>query len=521
MDGINTVLTAQEENFSSATQKENHETLSTQRAQELNDKYLPRPLPLQREMAPPKSFPFEALGPVLGPVAKRIHEIVKAPDSVCGQSLLAVASLLAQPYANVEIDGREYPISLFVLTIAESGDRKSAVDAIVLKPIRDYEKMLDKSCIEEKRIYKNKLDAWKKQRDLIMRSSEPEELEQKLNQMSPEPSRPLEPFLLLEEPSYEGLVKLYAIGQPSIGLFSDEGGRMFGGYSMGKENLLKTACGLSSLWDGKPITRIRGGDQNLLLHGRRFCSHLMMQEVVLGNILKNELLQGQGLLARCLIAAPVSNAGNRCYNPVDVSQDPLIQGFYAHVSALLDQPFPLANSDIGNELAPRALPLSFEAKNSWVLFHDEIDRSLKPDGALYSIRRMANKAAEQALRISGILTLMENFEACSIPSGAMERAIALTRYYLDEALRIADMSFLDSDLELAQAVLMWMKKKAAIESHEKIFSLQEIYQKAGPRGVRNKKMAQKVMGILEDHKEVERLPTQAKLEWRLTSRSEI
>lgn len=519
MNNIIPNLTAQEQN--SVILKKNYETLSRERAQELNEKYLPRPLPLQREIAPPKCFPFEALGSVLGPVAKRIHEIVKAPDSICGQSVLAAAALITQAHADVSIDGRTHPLSLFLLTAAESGDRKSAVDSIVLKPVRDYEKMLAKCSIQEKQLYKNKLDAWKRQRELIMREFKSDALESELNKMAQEPRRPLEPYLLLEEPSYEGLVKLYAVGQPSIGLFSDEGGRMFGGYAMGKENMLKTACGLSSLWDGKPITRIRGGDENLLLYGKRFSSHLMIQEVVLANVLKNDMLVGQGLVARCLIVAPVSNAGERCYNPVDVSQDALIREFYAHTSRLLEQPHPLANLDVENELLPRLLELSPAAKKIWVLFHDEIDRALKPDGSLRGVRRTANKAAEQALRIAGVLTLIENLEAISISLDAIERAIELTRFYLDEAIRIADMSCLDADLELAQAVLEWMKKKAAIEdgSH-RTFSLQEIYQKAGPRGVRNKQMAQKIMGILEEHRVVERVDRE-KLEWRLNQPPKI
>ena len=495
-----------------------HELLSAQRAQELNDKYLSPPLPLQREIAPPKRFPFEALGPVLGPVAKRIHEIVKAPDSICGQSVLAAAALITQAHADICIDGRAYPLSLFMITAAESGDRKSAVDSIVLKPFREYEKMLAKNSIQEKQLYKNKLDAWKKQRELILRKPE-SEIEAELNKMTQEPRRPLEPYLLLEEPSYEGLVKLYAVGQPSLGLFSDEGGRMFGGYAMGQDNMLKTACGLSSLWDGKPITRIRGGDENLLLFGKRFSSHLMLQEVVLAKILKNDMLVGQGLVARCLIVAPCTNAGERCYNPIDVSKDPLIQAFYEHVSSFLDKPFPLA-LDSENELLPKQLFLSTQAKARWVLFHDEIDRALKPDGAFRSVRRTANKSAEQALRIAGVMTLIEDFDASCISLDAMERAIELTRFYLDEALRIADMSCLDADLELAQAVFEWMKKKTAVEGSQKTFSLQEIYQKAGPRGVRNKQMAQKVLGILEEHKVVERV-NQEKLEWRLNRQSKI
>ncbi len=99
-------------------------------------------LPLQREFALPNSFPFDALGPILGPAAQKIHEVVRAPDSICGQSILATAAFVTQPHGNVHIDGRVHPISLFLLTVAESGDRKSAVDSIALEAVREYEKQL-------------------------------------------------------------------------------------------------------------------------------------------------------------------------------------------------------------------------------------------------------------------------------------------------------------------------------------------------------------------------------------------
>ena len=47
--------------------------------------------------------------------------------------------------------------------------------------------------------------------------------------MEDSPVPPLHPLVLVEEPTYEGIVKYLAIGQPSVGLFSDEGGRFLEG----------------------------------------------------------------------------------------------------------------------------------------------------------------------------------------------------------------------------------------------------------------------------------------------------
>ncbi|MBS4163763.1 Uncharacterized protein PRO82_001069 [Candidatus Protochlamydia amoebophila] len=96
------------------------------------------PLPLQRSSFPAKPYPFDALGPIAGAAARRIHEVVQAPDATCGQSILRVLSLCWQGFVDVKIDGRRYPTSLFLLTVSDSGKRKSATDKIALKPINDW-----------------------------------------------------------------------------------------------------------------------------------------------------------------------------------------------------------------------------------------------------------------------------------------------------------------------------------------------------------------------------------------------
>src|SRR4051794_13084981 len=88
------------------------------------------PRPLRREMLPPEPFPVDALGGILRPAAEGIHDRTKAPLAICGQAVLAVATLAVQAHANVELPTKQVrPTSEFFITIAETGERKSAVDA--------------------------------------------------------------------------------------------------------------------------------------------------------------------------------------------------------------------------------------------------------------------------------------------------------------------------------------------------------------------------------------------------------
>lgn len=57
------------------------------------------PQPLVRQIDPATAFPVNALGNVLGAAATAIQDITQAPLSMCGQSVLAAATLAAQGLA--------------------------------------------------------------------------------------------------------------------------------------------------------------------------------------------------------------------------------------------------------------------------------------------------------------------------------------------------------------------------------------------------------------------------------------
>ncbi|WP_227271566.1 DUF3987 domain-containing protein [Roseobacter weihaiensis] len=63
------------------------------------------------------------------------------------------------------------------------------------------------------------------------------------------PMAPIIPRKVLSDVTYEGLLHHFEDGDPSVGIFSDEGGQIFGGHAMSKDNQLKTSAGLSKLWD--------------------------------------------------------------------------------------------------------------------------------------------------------------------------------------------------------------------------------------------------------------------------------
>src|SRR5438105_2784702 len=103
------------------------------------------PRPLMRELPPADPFPIDALGNVLGAAARAIHDRVQAPLAICGQSVLAAAALAGQGHADIVLPigpGQSRPLSLYLVSIAASGERKSACDSEAMLPIRRREAAL-------------------------------------------------------------------------------------------------------------------------------------------------------------------------------------------------------------------------------------------------------------------------------------------------------------------------------------------------------------------------------------------
>jgi hypothetical protein len=218
------------------------------------------PRPLQRDLPPATPFPADALASLLGGAALKMHEVIQAPLGICGNSVLSAAALAVQAHADVVIDGRVFPVSEMFLTIGLTGERKSACDRAALWPHRKHERALCAKYKLDRLDYECRHIAFEKAKAECLASKQNRSYDAKqaaLRELGPAPLAPLDPMLLCEEPTYEGLVKLLAVGQPSVGLFTDEGGRFIGGYGMSSDNMLKTAAGLSVLWDGKAIDRVR------------------------------------------------------------------------------------------------------------------------------------------------------------------------------------------------------------------------------------------------------------------------
>lgn len=442
---------------------------------------LPRPpRPLIESNPVPQPYPVQALGGILGPAVERMAEVIGVPQALAAQSVLAASALATQGHAGLQLDGRHYPLSLYLITVAASGDRKTASDRSALLPARQWERQ-----------------QWQHYREQLSRYRAAQRQAQRINPADPAPTNsvPLEaepsaPRLITTDPTIEALVKGLCHDLPSMGLFCDEGGQFLGSSTMSRDNRLKAVTTLSLLWDGSPIDRARSmAGESLRAYDRRLSLHLMLQPYLAMQLLSDPLLQGQGILGRCLMTWPTSLAGQRSYQAVDLSKDAALKRYHHRLSALFHQPWSLSPD---GALQLSLLTLSPLARRRWIDLHDAIEAQLGEFGELASVRPSGSKAADNLLRVAGILAVLE--ESSVVEVDHIQRASALVGHYLTEIQRLTEQEPVCRVKEEADRLLRWLQVK-----DWKRFSIREL-NRNGPRFARkSSRHAAKLLVELIDH----------------------
>lgn len=454
------------------------------------------PQPLVREIAPGAAYPVAHLGPLRAAV-EAVQGMAQAPVAIPAASALAVASLAVQGFANVETLGGLRPLSLYALTIARSGERKSSCDGPLMAALRAFERQEAQAQRAAFTSWQNAQALWKGDRDRILAEAKKGKGEKKtaaqadLDALGTEPAAPPSADRTVTEPTFEGLTHLFAAGQPSLGIFSDEGGQFLGGHAMTSDNRQKTLTALNKLWQGDPIQRTRAGDGHSTLFGRRLAVHLMVQPAIARAFLADRNATDNGFLPRFLICEPPSTIGTRRHANARGGGGALAD-FDSRLRVILEMPMPMDEET--RALLPRVLPLDPKAHALLVGFSDAIEIAQAPGGDLAHVTGYASKAAEQATRIAGVLALWRDLNAPTVTAQDMGDGIALAQFYLSEAVRLADAAAVSQEIDRAEALRKWLLESWSYPE----VTVRDVVQ-FGPNALRETPMALAALTMLERH----------------------
>ncbi len=435
---------------------------------EAGDWPAPQPLTASIEALP---YPLDAFPDLIREAIAEAFAFTKAPLALVASAALSALSLAGQHLADVRRAERlTGPAGLYLLTLGDSGERKSTADALFLAPLRAWEREQAQARERELKDYQAELTAWESERNgikerirgLARAGKTTEQARLQLRDLEGhKPTPPLIPRLIFQDATPEALAWNLAKGWPAGGIVSAEGGAVLGAHGMGKDSILRSLALLNSLWDAAPLTIDRRTADSFTVRAARVSLSLMIQEAPLRDFLDKSgtLARGSGFLARVLLAWPESTQGTRFFSapPADW---PALAAFHARLRALLSQPLPL---DERGDLSPPVLPLDPDAYQAWIGFHDALEAELGEGGELRMVRDVASKAADNAARLACLFHLCAHGPAGRIGADAFGQAARIVAWHLSESRRFFGEIALPPELADAARLDRWLTDTATRE----------------------------------------------------------
>ena len=412
----------------------------------------------------PEPYPIDALPDTLRAAVDEVHAFVKSPLSMVIAAALSALSLSIQQHVDVKRDEKlTGPTGLFLLTIAESGERKSTVDGFFTTAVRAYEKNQAELAKPVIRKYLAASDAWEakkagikdKIRQLAKEGKPTESTEKALYILEDErPEKPRVPKIMHEDITPQELARVLAKDWPSGGVVSAEGGIVFGSHGMGKDSAVLNLATLNKLWDGGTVMIGRKTSDSFTVDGVRLTMAIQVQEQTIRSFFKQtgDLARGTGFMARFLISWPDSTQGYRPFTSAPKDW-PALAVFNKRVSALLNIPAPI---DENGELHPVMMDLSPDAKALWVEFHDAIEAELASGGDLHQVRDVASKTADNAVRLAALFQVFERGVTGHIEADYFDRAASIAAWHLNESRRFLSEFVLPDELAASMRLDAWL-----------------------------------------------------------------
>jgi putative DNA primase/helicase len=423
----------------------------------------PEPQPLTAQVEP-EPYPIDALPNTVRAAVEEVAGFVKAPLALVASSALAALSLAIQAHVDAKRAERlQGPVGLFLLTIADSGERKSTCDGFFTKPILDYQKAQAEAAKPLLKDHRAAIEAWDAKRGGIKehirqlaKAGKPTDLAEStlrdLEHDKPEPPRT--PRLLYTDATPEALAFALAKQWPSAGVVSAEAGIVFGSHGMSKDSAMRNLALLNQLWDGSSFAIDRRSTESFMVRGARLTVALQVQEPTLREFFNRSgaLARGTGFLARFLVAWPESTQGFRWFTEAPATW-PHLDFFHRRIAEILENPAPM---DEDGALIPSLMRLAPEAKAAWIEYHNTIESELARGGELYDVRDVASKSADNAARMAALFQVFEHGMGGVVGLECLESASRIAAWHLHEARRFFGELVLPTDLADAGRLDSWL-----------------------------------------------------------------
>lgn len=449
-------------------------------------------------------FSKDCFPDVIGKALVDVQKLTQAPLPMIGSVLMAAVSLACQKLIRVEIPNVGLkPCSLYFLTLAASGERKSTVSKCIMKPFLARNTQMYEDFLQKSRSYEDDFEAWNELKKDLKKSLSKENKKNEKGEVNKhyELSREYDQFLRDKplKPQHhrivyhnsdmtsEGLQKMLSEDtKSSAGLIFDEALIFFGSRA-------KSSTGfLNMLWDGESFEVIRK-TESFVIHDVRLTASLMVQEPVFDSYMKKhgKDARASGFLARFLISKPDSTIGERTSS--GYSGDGSLETFHRVITALLDRQLDMPDAE------PEILMFSERAKSFIEKLYREIEEEQAENCYLSEITDFAGRYVENICRTAALFQFFSNaFNEINIDNKItkemVEGAVIFNAYYLKSVMNIPALK-IRSPVRDANELLGWMHEQH--EKYENSFTKTILLQFA-PRSLRNKKWLELALSVLKE-----------------------
>lgn len=362
---------------------------------------------------------------------------MQAPLPLITASALCAVAAAVQRFIDVETPyGSLIPSSMNFITLADSGERKTAVDSIFNKPFVEHDKQQLTSYSESLIQYDINNDIWKTKLSILKRkymkacrSSDNEsitKISEELDALNKlKPKNPTLKLILSNDATISALIETLASTKSVY--FSSAEGQMI----LSKINS-QTLPLLNAAWSGEPLRIQRtSGSRDTCVFGARLSINIVVQPSFFEKMVKkgDGAAMESGFLSRAFICQPGSSQGFRMSTrPSSQEEMACINLFHQRIVSLIGQ-----NLDDSKERA--VLRLSMEARREWEVFHHKVETELGQGRYLSDIRSFGAKICENVLRLAACIEYFCN-ESTTIHVQAVQSAIAISSDYVTEFKRL-------------------------------------------------------------------------------------
>lgn len=391
------------------------------------------PEPLANDPSAPTPYPINAFTGLLRKVIKQIAYYTQVPLAMAGQCILGALAHMGQRFIDAPFGHSHKPASLILITEGESGSGKTEAMNLSYFKIDAYEK-------QQYEQYLIDLDIWETDKASLKGGE--------LKTFIDTTPKPYNPETVFKEATIETILDKYVSLEIINGSWAtDDAAQFFNGHSMTSKTAGNALTSFTDLYSGGVVNRSRSqknafANPRTKAYNARFTLMLMAQRIILEPALSDPLMNGQGFLARALIACPEDLRGQRIWNDANRRRDspydnPYLIEYWSRCHTLLN-PLPV-NEPNDTTGAPQRIKMQWADNTTEQVFYDKlqmIEDKQKPNKMFATIKAYASRMAENASRIASIMAFFEGRKV--ITTDDITRAFMLVEYSTSERLRYLD-----------------------------------------------------------------------------------